>query len=89
MQKIFKRHDKDKDGFLSKEGEIAIGLVKLPLLPHFLITMIFRLLEFTMLMRNYKDDNLSQKDIETIFEGMLPNSEAKGVDLKSFIKHSL
>ena len=63
LQKIFRRHDSDKDGYLSKE-------------------------EFTFLMQNYKDENLSVADIDEIYKHM-SKGDPKGVDFNNFKKHSM
>lgn len=76
LQKIFRRHDKDKDGMLNKEGCILIYLFFL------------KLLEFIALMKNYKDENLTNKEIENIYEGIIQN-DAKGIDFKTFVKYSM
>lgn len=47
LNKIFRRHDFDKDGYLSWEG----------------LEFYFNSLEFKILMSNYKDENLSEKDM--------------------------
>ena len=41
-----------------------------------------------MLMKNYKDENLTQKEIENIYESILPQ-DAKGIDFKTFVKYSM
>ena len=41
-----------------------------------------------MLMKNYKDENLSNKEIENIYESIAP-VDSKGIDLKTFVKYSM
>lgn len=41
-----------------------------------------------MLMKNYKDENLTMKEIENIYESILPG-DAKGIDFKTFVKYSM
>lgn len=41
-----------------------------------------------MLMKNYKDENLTMKEIENIYETITP-ADAKGIDFKTFVKYSM
>lgn len=73
VYKIFKRHDKDKNELLSKEGNLLSN-------PQ----------EFTILMHNFKDPNLTETDINEIYLRMMGQSESgDGIDFKSFFKNSL
>lgn len=79
VEKIFKRHDKNKDDLLDKEGE-----------NFFFSLIIFFFLEFTILMRNFKDPNLEEADINEIYLRMMGASESSdGIDFDAFFENSL
>ena len=82
VYKIFKRHDKDKDNFLNKEGKSNESIkFLLPLLTT---------IEFTTLMNNFKDPNLKETDINEIYLRMMGTSSSDlGIDFKSFFENSL
>jgi len=63
LQKIFNRHDRDKDKYLNKE-------------------------EFRFLMKNYKDDNITEKDIDEIYD-RLSKGDKLGISYDNFKKNSI
>ncbi len=68
------------EGMTKIKMEFLIKKVKL-------LIFLLNLTEFIALMKNYKDENLTNKEIENIFEGILQN-DAKGIDFKTFVKYS-
>ena len=51
------------------------------------IVVILIILEFTLLMRNYKDDSMTTKDIDDLYSTISGDDEKRGIDLKTFTKY--
>ena len=44
---------------------------------------------FTQLMKNFQDPNLTEKDIQDIYNSMLKDPQQKGIDYQSFLKKAM
>lgn len=92
LYKIFKRHDKDKDNKLSREGKTFFEWksFEFEFAPCLFNRRASKGLEFINFLKNFKEAMLTEKDLEDIYERFAMDSQVKsGVDFHSFKKNSM